>query len=104
MPSDYTWPARESIDKLTGATNSSGSSRSSAGSSVGGGPTLREMRETLLADIGEGRIGVSGEDSAAVVRRTNAFELNPDQFFIYKSERKKRPTLAGYYLRWNFGL
>ena len=40
------------------------------------------MRETLLADIGEGRNGVSGEDSAAVVRRTNAFALNPDQFFV----------------------
>ena len=88
VPGDYTWPAREAIDKLTGAI-SSGSSRSSAGSSVGDGPTLREMRETLLADIGEGRIGVSGEDSAAVVRRTNAFDLNPDQFFIYKSRFDK---------------
>ena len=93
VPGDYAWPAREAIDKLTGATFSPGSSRSSAGSSVGDGPTLREMRETLLADIGEGRIGVAGEDSAAVVRRTNAFELDPDQFFIYKSERKKDPPL-----------
>ena len=41
------------------------------------------MRETLMADIGEGCIGVFGEDLAAVVRRTNAFELNPYQFFVY---------------------
>ena len=93
LPTGFSWPARETIDKLMG---SSTSSASSATSSVSDGATLREMHETLLADIGEGRIGVSGEDSAAVVRRTNAFELNPDQFFVYKSEKRKDiPPLRG---------
>ena len=64
LPTGFSWPARETIDKLMG---SSTSSASSATSSVSDGATLREMHETLLADIGEGRIGVSGEDSAAVV-------------------------------------
>ena len=62
VPGDYAWPNRDTISKLPGSA--SGSSRTSATSSAGDGATLREMRETLLADIGEGRIGVSGEDSA----------------------------------------
>ena len=68
--------------QLLGPWKLAGSGASSASSSSDGA-TLREMRETLMADIGEGCIGVFGEDLAAVVRRTNAFELNPYQFFVY---------------------
>ena len=49
----------------------------------GNGVSEAEIRANILADIGEGRLGVQGEDSAAVIRRTHAFDINPDVFFVY---------------------
>ena len=74
---DKSWPSQAAVQEQLGNTSPPSSSGSS---DAGHGVSEAEIRANILADIGEGRLG---EDSAAVIRRTHAFAINSDVFFLF---------------------
>ena len=89
VPDSFLWPSKRAMLAFLSDEDSPSSSASSAGSAATTDIRLRldQMPEQIMAkmvkDISENRLGVTGDSSAALLRRTHAFHISPDKFVLY---------------------
>ena len=97
LPANFDWPSQRDVVALVGKEDggSDGGSHASSEERLEAmsqelalyKDQLRDMpdtvKETLRTSISENTFGVSGDNSMAVLRKTMAWKLEPDEFFLF---------------------